>query len=822
MTVPVVVHGHFYQPPRENPWTEYIDGEPSAAPFPDWNTRIQAECYRPNAFARVVDSFGQVERIVNNYRYLSFNFGPTLLSWMEAHDPVTYQHILAADRESAARLGGHGNAIAQSYNHSILPLCNPRDRVTQVRWGLADFRRRFGREPEGMWLPETACNADVLEVLIEEGLTFTILSPYQAEQVRPLGHGDDAWQTVADGNIDTGRPYRSFHRDGSGRSLVLFFYDGPMSRAIAFEGALASSQAFLERFRGAARGEEHLVHVATDGESYGHHTKFGDRTLAHALKVEAPRVEIGVTNYGAFLAAHPPTFEVQVKAGPDGEGTAWSCTHGVGRWYRDCGCRTGGEEGWNQAWRTPLRQAFDVLRDEAGRVFEAQGGEYFHDPWAARDAYIELVLDRTRDKGEFLRPLARRELSAEEGIRALTLLEMQRQAMLMYTSCGWFFNELSGIETVQVMKYGGRLMDDLRTLGVSPPRAGFLEVLSQAHSNLPSLGSGADVYRRFVDRSRITPQSIAAHLGISSLMDGESELAPTAGFRAEITDHRRERLDRRTLLTNHTILEHVATGLRHDLAVAAMHFGGVDFYCVVKPFTTTTRFRASANRIWREFGSVSLPKLLRTIAKEFGPDEFGLDHVLPGARRRIFSNVFGTMVRRFSEHYASLYEDNQHSIEMLEHAGFELPWELRTAAEYTMGRRFEEEIRAQQASDDPAAYQKAVEIAEEAARHHYDIDMASTSALFGPMIASAVEQALGETEWEQAQGRWQTALSLVMLSKRLGLPGETFARAQEIFYQGLMKGVLPPQSPLNELGLQLGLAPTLLEREATGLPGSGS
>ncbi|HEX9842336.1 MAG TPA: DUF3536 domain-containing protein, partial [bacterium] len=494
MTTPLTIHGHFYQPPRENPWTEYIDGEPSAAPFPDWNTRILAECYRPNAFARIVDAYGRVERIVNNYRNISYNFGPTLLSWMELHDPATYRRILEADRSSAARHGGHGNAIAQAYNHAILPLCNERDRVTQVRWGVADFRHRFGREPEAMWLPETACNDNVLGTLIDEGLRFTILSPYQAERVRPLGAGDDAWQSVPDGSIETGRAYRYFHRDGSGRSLALFFYDGAIARSIAFEGGLASSQAFAERFRQASRGADVLVHTATDGESYGHHTKFGDRTLAHALEMEAERHGLRVINYGEFLEHHPPGWEVQLKPGPNGEGTAWSCAHGVGRWYWNCGCHTGGQEGWQQAWRTPLRESLDMLREFGITVFQEQGGELLLDPWAARDAYAALVLDRTRDKAEFLRPLARKALDREEQERALMLLEMQRQAMLMYTSCGWFFNDLSGIETVQVMKYAGRVLALMDDLGFGSPRERFLEILGEARSNLPELGSGADIF----------------------------------------------------------------------------------------------------------------------------------------------------------------------------------------------------------------------------------------------------------------------------------------------------------------------------------------
>jgi alpha-amylase/alpha-mannosidase (GH57 family) len=808
MTTPLIIHGHFYQPPRENPWTEYIDGEPSAAPYPDWNARILAECYRPNAFARIVDSYGRVERIVNNYRNISFNVGPTLLSWLEQHDPLTYQRVLQADRDSVQRRGGHGNAMAQAYNHMILPLCNERDRVTQVRWGMADFRHRFKREPEAMWLPETACNGHVLGTLIDEGLRFTVLSPYQVERVRPLGSGDDAWKTVEDGSIESGRAYRWFHPDGSGRSLALFFYDGAIARSIAFEGGLASSQAFVERFRRAVHGENLLVHAATDGESYGHHTKFGDRTLAHALEIEAERQGLQPTNYGLFLEQHPPEWEAQLKPGPNNEGTSWSCAHGVGRWYWDCGCHTGGQAGWNQKWRTPLREALDFLRDFCVTVFNEQGGELFLDPWVARDAYIELVLDRSRDKAAFLAPLARKQFNREEQERALTLLEMQRQALLMYTSCGWFFNDLSGIETVQVLKYAGRLLDDLLDLGLTPPRPAFLEILARGESNIKEMGNGADIFRRFVDHSRVTPRSVAAHLSIASLVDGEGERKDTAGYQVQSDEYRREQRDRLTLATCRIQLESSATGRQHDFAVAAMHFGGIDFYCVLRPFPGLPRMRSAARRLWDDFTSASLPVILRTVAKEFGPDEFGLQHVLPGARRRIANTVFGNLVHRFADHYAQLYDDNRHTFEMLQQAGLELPWELRTAAEYTMSTRFEEEIRSQHESQDPASYQRALEISEEAARLGYKLNTEAVGRVFGTMIAGAVELAVAQDE----QSHWQTALTLLTLAQRLGLHAAT-ERAQEILYLGLVENGVKLTPTIRDLGTALGLAPRVLTGE---------
>lgn len=516
----LIIHGHFYQPPRENPWTGVVDPEPGAHPFHDWNERVHAECYGPNSAAVVVDAHSGEEQIINNYAYISFDFGPTLLWWLERQHPETYARIIAADRESLGRRGGHGNAIAQAYNHAILPLCNERDRRTQVRWGLADFRYRFRREPESMWLPETAGNDEVLGLLIDEGLRFVILAPQQAERVRinrtaitachdsaDAVSPDHEWESVAGGTIDTSIAYRYLHRDGSGRSIAVFFYDQELAHAIAFEQALASSTSLVDRIAKAAKGVGSLVNVATDGESYGHHHRFGDLCLAYALAGDAPARGFRITNYGEYLEQHPPAAEVQISSGPEGEGTSWSCTHGVSRWIRDCGCQTDGEPGWNQSWREPLRKALDLLRDEAAAYFEATRGDLFTDPWAARDEAIELALDQQKSREDFLRRHAPRQLSREEEMRALAFLELQRNALLMYTSCGWFFSDISGIEPIQILKYAARAISLLDELGLPSRRQQFLKTLAEAKSNRPELGNAADIYRRVVEPLRESQQS---------------------------------------------------------------------------------------------------------------------------------------------------------------------------------------------------------------------------------------------------------------------------------------------------------------------------
>lgn len=510
---PLIIHGHFYQPPRENPWTGIIDPEASARPFHDWNERIHAECYQPNCAVHIVDKESGTERLVNNYQNISFDFGPTLLWWLERQHPETYSCIIAADAESGRNYSGHGNAIAQAYNHAILPLCNERDRRTQVIWGLTDFRHRFKREPEALWLPETACNDEVLGLLIDQELRFVILAPQQAERIRACRTDipvcpENPWQNVNPNSINTGVPYRYFHRDGSGRSIAVFFYDPEISRAIAFEQALASSRALVDRFVQRGGGAHSLLNIATDGESYGHHHKFGDLCLAHALEIDAPARGFAVTNYGEYLDQHPPAAEVEISNGPDGEGTSWSCSHGVSRWIRDCSCHTGGEAGWHQTWRQPLRNALDFLRDEAAICFEATRGELFIDPRAARDDAITLVLNQEKSREGFLRDHAPRQLTREQELEALLFLETQRNTLLMYTSCGWFFNDISGIEPVQILKYASRAIELMDQLGLPSPRGQFLEILAEAKSNRPGMGNGSDIYRRLVEPAN--PSFIAA------------------------------------------------------------------------------------------------------------------------------------------------------------------------------------------------------------------------------------------------------------------------------------------------------------------------
>ncbi|MFO1463304.1 MAG: DUF3536 domain-containing protein [bacterium] len=488
MTRYLCIHGHFYQPPREDPWTGEVEEEVSAHPYHDWNERITAECYEPNLGARILDPEGRIALRLNNYSKMSFNFGPTLLSWLERKAGPVYQAILDSDRRSRKFFSGHGSALAQGYNHLILPLANRRDQETQVRWGRKDFEFRFGRSPEGMWLPETAVDLETLECLAAEGIRFTLLAPHQAKRFRE--GPSSPWIDCTKGGLDLLRPYRI--QLPSGRSLVLFFYEGKISQEVAFQRLLRDGETFLQRLaaRFDARPEPQLLHIATDGETYGHHHKFGEMALAYVLHAAETRGLAKLANYGEFLALHPPTAEVEIV-----ENSSWSCVHGVARWSSDCGCRVAAVPGWNQAWRGPLRHALDELRDHWAAYFERDAANLLRDPWAARNDYIEILLDPSPERRrEFFRRHGRFSLTEADCHRAAGLLELQRHAMLMFTSCGWFFDDPSGLETRQVLNYARRGLQLARELGAEDREPPFLEQLRLGHSNLPEQGSLRDIF----------------------------------------------------------------------------------------------------------------------------------------------------------------------------------------------------------------------------------------------------------------------------------------------------------------------------------------
>jgi hypothetical protein len=582
--VSLVIHGHFYQPPRENPWTDEMPREPGASPFHDWNERIHAESYRANAYARIFHGVNKVKALVNNYERLTFNFGPTLARWIDRHDPHAVQRIREGDAAQVARLG-KGGGLAQVWGHPIAPLLSPHDLRTQIRWGLHDFRQRFGREAEGMWLPETAANTATLEALIDAGIRFTIVAPEQVDAVRRPGK---EWVPVTANTVETHRLYRWPHPDGSGRSLALAIFDGPVSRDLAFGESAKDANNFLAAVRSAAEraGTEprRLVLAASDGELYGHHKKFADLTLAYATRVAATPAGVEITNLAAYLERHPPTWEARLHAGPNGEGTAWSCAHGVGRWRRHCGCAMDPNRG-RQDWRGPLRDALDLLRDRAASFFEELGGDLFKDPWQARDEYGAVVDAPPEKRLQHLKSQGRNGLKrgqAENAERALGLMEMQRSLLLMYASCGWFFDDIAGLESTIDLRRAGHAVDIWRSLGGRPPEKDFLDVLAGAKSNEPSFGTGADVYRRGC-LARVTPARAVAAAAFSTLAQAEDACGlrkvAVPGFDIRLTLESPR--GNGTGLSGRAEVVHRRTGKLSQLAFSARRRGPTDFDCRV-------------------------------------------------------------------------------------------------------------------------------------------------------------------------------------------------------------------------------------------------
>jgi alpha-amylase/alpha-mannosidase (GH57 family) len=576
----LVVHGHFYQPPRENPWTDEVPREPGAAPFHDWNARIHAECYRANAYARIFQGGDKIQALVNNYDRLTFDFGPTLARWLEHHDPHAARRIHQGDANQRQRLG-QGGAMAQVWAHPITPLLSPQDRRTQIAWGLHDFRLRFGRDAEGIWLPETAVDTPTLAALIDAQVGFTILAPEQVAAVRRPGKD---WVSVNPNTLDTGRLYRFLHPDGSGRSIALAIFDGPISRDLAFGSASRDAGTFLAAVRKAAdrsgvKGQR-LVLAASDGELYGHHKKFADLTLAYATHVEAASLGIEVTNLATFLQRQPPTWEARLHTGPDDEGTAWSCSHGVGRWRRHCGCAMDASRGWSQAWRGPLREALDRLRDRAADFFAEMGDDLFTDPWQARDAYGEIVDAPAEERRHYLQsrgrgPLKRGQTQAAQ--RALGLMEMQRSLLLMYASCAWFFDDIAGLESMIGLRRAAHAMDVWRGLGGRPPVSAFLDILAQARSNQPSLGTGADVFRRAC-QARVTAAHALAHAAFAALASGPASLREVPGF--DVAIHQPSSQTERSLAGQATVT-HRRSGETSALPFFAQHDGKAGFECQI-------------------------------------------------------------------------------------------------------------------------------------------------------------------------------------------------------------------------------------------------
>ncbi|MGZ5477303.1 MAG: DUF3536 domain-containing protein [Thermoanaerobaculia bacterium] len=680
MTRFICIHGHFYQPPRENPWLEAVETQDSAAPYHDWNERITAECYEPNATARILDDEDLIVQIVNNYASISFNFGPTLLSWLEEQAPRTYQAVLDAESMSRELFSGHGAAIAQAYNHIILPLANDRDRRTQVRWGIRDFEFRFGRKPEGMWLPETAVDVASLEALAAEGIAFTILEPHQAMRFRAIGAKE--W-TSTNGALDPTMPYRCTLP--SGRIINLYFYDGPISRAVAFEQLLARGENLAHRLVNAfsdSRKHVQLVNISTDGETYGHHHRYGDMALAYALHYIEEKKLTKLTNYGEFLEMHPPTHEVEIA-----ENTSWSCTHGVERWRSDCGCNTGGGAGWNQRWRGPLREALDWLRDHSVAIFEQEGAKLLRDPWAARDDYIDVILHRSHDSIAAL--LAKHRLSpagAPPGStqRTLELLEMQRNAMLMYTSCGWFFNDVSGIETVQVLQYAARVMQLAERISGPSFENEFLDRISSARSNLAERGTAREIYEREVIPTRVDLGRVAAHYAVASLFDNFDDDADIYCYHVSRRDFEIQKAGRARLAVGSITVRSLVTLEEGQFDFAVLHLGETELTGGVCAARTADEYETVKKELVEEVQPGGIPGLIRLLDTFFSESTLSIRSLFRDEQRRIFNLLCNATLEEAESAFRQLHERYDPLMRFHTRLGIPVPKVLKTAAEFDL------------------------------------------------------------------------------------------------------------------------------------------
>ncbi len=825
----VTVHGHFYQPPRENPYLDAIERQPSATPFHDWNERIHWECYRPNAFARVLNDKNELLGIVNNYEYMSFNIGPTLMSWLERYDVEVYQRILEADAKSSQRLNGHGNAIAQVYNHIIMPLANERDKYTQIRWGKADFKSRFGRDPEGIWLAETAVDYATIKALISEGIRFIVLAPSQAQRCRPFATEHDPhpkWHEVGGSQIDPTRPYRCYLKptlqttssplsvtkttsleNTEGLPYIdIFFYDGPISRDMGFSDVVYSSHHFAGRVGAAVRGDHRpaqLISVATDGETFGHHKKGTEKTLAYAFIGEFPRHGWTVTNFAHYLSLNPPSWEVELKPV-----TAWSCAHGVDRWQDDCGC--GGEGGvWHQKWRKPLRSALNWLRDQLIEVYEEYGRKLFRDPWLARDEYIEILRDRSpANVTRFLSRHQTHKLTATEQIDALRLLEMQRHALFMFTSCGWFFEELSRPEGTQILRYAARALELAGDVAGVQLEKGFLKRLGLAHSNVEHFKHGAEVYRQLVLTAQIGFKQVAAHYAITSLFNNHNNAISTQDrsenletyqkrvycYTANELDYQLQRMGALTMAVGHLKLVSEITWESENLVFAVLHLGGWDFHCCIQQFTGRRDYSHLKETLFTSLQQASAAHAILAMTKIFGDEAFSLQNLFAEERHRIMRLLSQETLNRLDQLYTQTYRENYGVIMAFHRDGLTVPQELQVAAEIALGYRCMMTLRSleQDITDTQLSWNHILEleaIATEAKHLRCQLNIPEGKQILEQLIVRLLWQLLHE-----ANGSFSTDIQrlekLIDVGYQLNL-GISLEKSQELYFSCLHSQIVP-------------------------------
>jgi alpha-amylase/alpha-mannosidase (GH57 family) len=771
----VCVHGHFYQPPRENPSLEAIELQDSAYPYHDWNERITAECYAPNATSRILDNEQRIIKLVNNYGMISFNFGPTLLSWLEAKAPRVYAALQEADKLSSHKFGGHGSAVAQAYNHMILPLANRRDKVTQVKWGIADFEHRFKRRPEGMWMPETAVNTETLEVLAENGILYTIMAPRQAKRVRRKG--GRSWKDVSGDRIDPSRAY--LVNLPSKKTISVFFYDGPISQGVAFEGLLNDGKRFADRLISGfsdARTWPQLSHIATDGESYGHHHRFGEMALTYALQRIENEKLAELTNYGQFLERYPADHFVEIV-----ENSSWSCVHGVERWRSNCGCNSGGHAGWNQEWRAPLRAALDWLRDKVNPVFEEKAAPLLKNPWDARDEYIQVILNRSDASVEaFFSKHATHPLSLEEQVAALKLLEMQRHAMLMYTSCGWFFDELSGLETVQVIHYAGRVVEMAKAFIGAEIEPEFLEHLRQAKSNLPEHGDGAQIYEKWVKPAAVDIEKLAGHYAISSLFENYGEKTGIYCYDVDREQYSLEAEGKLRLATGRARFSSEVTRESATMSFGVLHLGDHNVTGGVRHSDEPQPYEELKARLIDCFSKADTAAVIRILDEEFHEHSYSLSSLFRDEQRKIVGLLLNDSLTSAAAAYRNIYENQAPLIRFLNSLNIPVPAAFKAAADVAINSQLRQAFeRPDLDADNIQSYLK------EAAASRVSLD---TTTLEFTIRKRLEEQAARFAEHPDDMENLQRFRKQLELAQTLPFP-VTLWEVQNISYAPLMKAI---------------------------------
>jgi len=731
----ICIHGHFYQPPRENPWLDEVELQDSAYPYHDWNERITTECYAPNTASRVFDNEGRIKNIVNNYSSISFNFGPTLLSWMKRHKPDVYDSIINADIESRKRFSGHGSAIAQVYNHIIMPLANSRDKRTQIIWGIKDFQYHYKRFPEGMWLAETAVDLESLDIMSELGIKFTILAPHQAHMIKKID--SNKWQDVSGQKIDPKRPY--LLNLPSGRTIAIFFYDGPISSDVSFQDTLKNGENFASRLLDSfsTLNEDQILNIATDGETYGHHHKYGEMALTYCINHIESNNLAKITIYGEFLEKHPPVYEVEIF-----ENSSWSCSHGIERWRSDCGCNIGENSSWNQKWRAPLREAMDWLRDTLIPLYEKEISLFVRDPWELRNNYIKVIHNRSeKNINRFISQYALRKLNNNEKIKFLKLLEIQRQTQLMYTSCGWFFDEISRIEPKQIMSYAACAIQTAKELSSLDFEPDFLKFLNKAPSNNIEFKNGESVYNRFIKPSISDLLRVGAHYAVSSLFKEYHEKTNLFCYTAKSSIYDlKEAGIQRIAIGKAEILSHI-TFDKISISFTILHLGDHNIIGGVHCFLDNTQFLKMKEEIDNAFMVSNITSVINLIEKHFGKNNYSLWHIFKDEQRQILNHLIQSTIKERESSFKHAFKQYYPIMQVMKEMSIPLPKAFHATTEFTLNSEISDLFNKEDMD-----LNKLKNLIDEVKRWSIDIDKKTFNFIATKKINSLLSEFLEKTD----------------------------------------------------------------------------